>query len=197
MAGGDGVRNLGLGDLGFLGAVDRSNRWNAAIDLRTNINSGSQTNPNGPWAYGYTTTLDSSSVTLVTTQAASGYNGPFAFNTPLFETDGISISSHTPIDGGSNRVTVLRWISPYAGNVLVNATFTKTVAGGNGVSPRIYKNSSLLFDGGVIISPGTLSASYYSITGVAIGDALYFNVGDNGSSEFDTFRYTVEIVGIP
>jgi hypothetical protein len=167
--------------------------WNAELDLRRSLAGGTPLNPNGSWSYGYTTSLTSTSITLLTTSNSLGWVGPGQFTTPFFNvnTGTSSILSHTPINIIGNTVAVLRWTSPYTGVVSVDSIFTKTATGGNGVTPRIYKGSTLVFDGGTIIIGGTTTASFSGTISVSAGDTLDFKVGDNADVFSDGFSYSL------
>ena len=167
--------------------------WNAELDLRRSLAGGTPLNPNSTWSYGYTTSLTSTSITLLVTSSSTGWTGPGLFTTPLFVVSaGLSaILSHTPINLGGNTVNVLRWTSPYTGNISVAAVFTKTGTGGNGVTPRIYKGGTLVFNGGTITIGGTVTASFSGTVSVSAGDTLDFKVGDNAEFSSDQFNYSL------
>jgi hypothetical protein len=164
---------------------------NAGVDLYNSLSSPGRTNPNGAWAYGYATSLGSTSMTLVTTQAANGWAGPGTFGTPFFGASlgSEAISSHTPILGG-NSVTVIRWTSPFVGDAIVQieAAFRKNSPLGGGVSPRVYKESTLIYNGGVVTST-VVAASFAGSTTVNSGERIFFQVGDNGDINNDSFSY--------
>ena len=165
----------------------------AAVDLYNSLSS--PTNPNGVWAYGFTTSLGSTSMTLVTTPNSSGlgWDGPGTFATPFFYVVNSDIYSHTPVGLGGlgSRVTVIRWTSPFTGNktIQIEAAFIKLYStGGDGVNPRIYKETELIYDAGTVNSL-TVASSFAGKTAVSSGQRIFFQVFDNGGIDYDQFSY--------
>ena len=172
----------------------------AGIDLYNSLSLPVRTNPNGVWAYGYATSLGSTSMTLVAIQTATGWNGPGSFNTPFFNASFNSeqINSHPPVAVTSNTVAVVRWTSPFVDNtpIQIEAAFRKNDPSGNGINPRIYKESTLIHNAGIVTST-TVASSFVGSTVVNNGQRIFFQVGDNGNSSNDNFWYDYIRIIVP
>jgi hypothetical protein len=176
-------------NLGANIAVELALYESAGIDLFNSLSLSPRVNPNGNWSYGYTTALGSTAITLVAASISTGWNGPGAFGTPFFliESSSEVIESCTSRVAG-NFVTVLRWTAPFSGAVGIQAAFQRREVLGDGMIPRIYKEGVLLYDGGTLTDTTTV-ASFGGLTSVIAGETIDFQVGPNGTFDFDTFSY--------
>jgi hypothetical protein len=166
--------------------------WDAVDDLGSSL-GGPRTNPNGVWSYGKMPSLASTSLILSTVSTGTGWQDSTTL--PFFFYSGVPalISSHTPAD--ANATTVIRWTSPFSGNISIDSLVTKTGAAGDGVTFAVYKNATPLFTGTSINGPSGASA-YLGTTTVALGDFIDFKVDRNSTVNSDSFRYSKILLAV-
>src|SRR5271166_5060477 len=175
-----------------LGAPVRANTmFNAASDFSLN------SNPNGVWSYGYSTTLGgpfllytSSSTSVagnpdwITWQANIGVNGtPDIFkNTAATDeqTEGANLEPgelalHPGPDG---EISIARWTAPGAESISLSTTFTgRDNVNGTTTDVHVFRNGSSLFDREVTgFGPGS-DQSFTTSLAVQQGDTIDFAVG--------------------
>jgi hypothetical protein len=167
--------------------------WDAVADLGSSL-GGSRTNPNGVWSYGKVSSLASTSLILSTVSTSTGWQSSGS-GLPFFSYNSVSalISSHTPDD--ANTTAVIRWTSPFSGNISIDSLVTKTASTGDGVTFAVYKNSTPLFTGTAINGPSGASA-YLGTTTVVLGDFIDFKVDRNSTVNSDSFRYSKILLAV-
>jgi len=186
--------------------------YDAAAEFSTN------SNPNGVWSYGWSTTLGSAfNLDTSNTAAAFGLNGlggwlanqpPTGGPTVLRNTTAnpILLAPFTTYQAGQlalnmngSQYAVLRWTAPSAGQFSLAATFSglSTAPGGDSADVHIQRNGVSIFDSTVIGSPSPTSFS--GTLTLALGDHIDFAVGfgPNGNDHEDTTGLTATIVAVP
>ena len=146
--------------LSFSAAVQANPVFNAAADFSLN------SNPNGVWTYGYSTTLGGTFILDANTGTTISGNPNFSYwdaNIVFTGTPGVykNTSATNQQAGGLNlepgqlalhpgphgEVSIVRWTSPDAGNLSLNAIFTgRDNINGTTTDVHVFLNGSSLFD---------------------------------------------------
>ena len=166
--------------------------WDAVADLGSSL-LGPRTNPNGVWSYGKMPSLASTSLILSTVPSSAAWSDSTSLPLFIYNSNLVLIDSHTP--GDANTTAVIRWTSPFSGNISIDSLVTKTITPGDGVTFAVYKNSTPLFTGTAINGPSGASA-YLGTTTVALGDFIDFKVDRNSTANSDSFRYNKILLAV-
>jgi hypothetical protein len=212
---------LGVGATVTAGAV-ADTVWNLESEFRTgasfaNPSSDLLGNP-GVWSYMQSPALtadvltgvlprsDPSSYTTTGMVFESGYCGNPGFDAYRGSGDGVCGAGYYPVIGKTggtsvlhpfaDRLAVVRWKSPIAATVNVDATFSDIDAGGgDGVDWSIDRGNTHIEDG-VLVNGGP-NGHYESLSPltVAAGDTVDFSVGPGpaGDYHFDSTRAQIVI----
>ena len=162
------------------------------------------TNPNGPWSYGWTTSL-SSSFTLFVNRVASAGSGTWYGNSPAFgggvgypaiwgsenPSNGI-LGSHP---GPNGEYAVLRWIAPTSASTAIAAQFSRLDSASTNVN--ILVNGASIFAG--FLSASSLTQSFAQTLSLTVGDTVDFAVGYgvNGNYFNDSTGINANISAVP
>jgi hypothetical protein len=157
-------------------------------------------NPNGVWAYGYSSTLSNLGVNFTPmntgTNCAVGLQCwqlnnalpqiiknvsgvPYAVGTVVVPTDELHLH---PGQGGI--YSILRWTAPATGAYDIEGAFSVQDISANSVTLHI---EGLGYSDSFVSQPlGTQKSFSYNNTPIAAGTSLYFAVGDAGDYTFDS-----------
>ena len=167
-------------------------------------------NPNGPWAYGYSTAEISPLILYTATNTAEGipeWTTPnSALNVPgvLYNPASTAIAFSTArfpakqlvFDPGLNgEYSHIRFTAPAAANYSVAASFTGADVTGTSTDVHILSNGKSLFDG-LVNGYGSAStvAKSFTLNNVAKGATIDFIVGwGNGNGHFDSTEVVASI----
>ena len=181
-----------------------------AADFSTN------SNPNGVWSYGWSTTLGSAfNLDTSNTAAAYGLNGlggwlsnqsaegvPYLLRNTT--ANPILVAGATTYQPGQlalnmheSEYAVLRWTAPSSGLFSITATFSGLSSVGDSADAHILLSGASIFDSTVIGFPGP--ATYSGLQTLAKGDTIDFAVGfgPNGNDHEDTTGLAATIVACP
>jgi hypothetical protein len=98
--------------------------------------------------------------------------------------------------------SVRKWVAPYSGSIMVtsNGNIRKSdIGGGDGVIARLVKNSNLLWETKISWNDGVGVNFPARVIEVNAGDALYFEINQNGNRNYDSTIWdpTIEYKEIP
>lgn len=186
---------------GASAASAASTAFNPAQDFST------EANPNGVWRYGWTPTLGGSfnDSTMPGVDAEGGFwrNGRTNIG---YNSTGQTIVGSTyelPIGqlhlhpGQGGEVSVLRFVTPTAGQYSLSASFIGLDRSPTTTDVHVLLNSVSLFDGAVA---GFKSGpAYQTVLTLQAGDLVDFAVGfgNNGNYFSDTTGLTAQIAAVP
>jgi len=134
------------------------------------------TNPNGPWSYGWSQTRGSGFQPLTHLsyfEVVTRVWRVSAHVLPQYAYNSGAISGFHP--GGSGENAILRWTAPADGQLDIDALFYTPTAT---VDPAVLLNNLELASG--FVTP-SISWTYQSSIPVKVGDLLDFSVGDGGN----------------
>ena len=165
-------------------------------------------NPNGVWAYGYSTTLSNLGTNFALMNTAvncaagldcwnlnsglpqivrNGSGATFADGTVVIPTDELHMHP-----GSGGIYVILRWTAPTAGSYDIEGAFTVQDISANSVTLNIEGLG--YSDTFVSQALGTQKSFSYNNTLITAGTSLYFAVGDAGNYTFDStgLKLTIE-----
>ncbi len=193
----------------------------AGIDFVSGENpDGSETNPRGPWTYGYRSPLESTTLTPVASHidSSSDFNG---FHDEIEGyIDVVSILANTgtgqvvldsgfgdyaPLNpnqmamhpGAGNQFSIVRWTAPVANTFNILASWTDLDPnGGNGGSGHVVINGTNFISMERFWDNGGSGASFGTFS-LNAGDTVDFALGSRGDYTFDTTGFDATITAIP
>ena len=193
--------------LGMIVASQSASAFDAAADFSTN------SNPNGVWSYGWSSTLGGTFNTYTNVDVTppgferrysglsfDGWPGVERNSTGSNVFDASTLNDLQAgqlalVPGAGGQDSIVRWTAPAAGTFSIATSFIETEQDANSVDVHVLTNNVSIFN--AIMSGFGNPTSFAAVVTVQLGETIDFVVGPNGFQPDDTTGLSATVVPEP